>query len=139
MPACNFRSADVPFNLKGKKKYTQWLHQIIKEHHAVPGDLVFVFCTDEYLIKYNIEYLNHHTLTDIITFDYSENNVISGDILISVERVRENALQRNIPFNNELCRVMVHGVLHLLGYHDKAPADKSKMRKAEDLALSLLT
>lgn len=138
MPVCSFLNEDIPFVLKGKRKYTSWLHRIIREHHAVPGNLVFVFCSDRFLLNYNIKFLNHHSLTDIITFDYSENQVISGDILISLERIRENASKMKINEALELERVMVHGILHLLGYRDKKPRDKKKMRNAEDKALSIL-
>ncbi|MEY4110167.1 MAG: rRNA maturation RNase YbeY [Bacteroidota bacterium] len=137
MPSCVFRSELTSFNLKEKRKYTAWIKNVIDQHGCSAGDLVFVFCDDEFLLQYNSQFLNHHTFTDIITFDYSENKRISGDILISVERVKENALKLNISFENELQRVMIHGILHLLGYKDKTPAHKTKMTKAENQALTL--
>jgi rRNA maturation RNase YbeY len=137
MPLCSFGSEGISFKLKGKRNYTHWIHRVIKEHHALPGDLAFVFCSDEVLLRYNIQYLNHDTLTDIITFDYSENGTISGDILISIERVKENAASLKNTFDLELQRVMIHGVLHLLGFKDKSPAAKKAMRAAEDRALAL--
>jgi rRNA maturation RNase YbeY len=99
------------------------------------GEVSYVFCTDEELLSINKQYLNHNTYTDIITFDYAEKRIISGDIFISVERVKENAKKFNTKFSDELLRVMAHGVLHLLGMKDKTQAEAIKMRKAEDAAI----
>ena len=101
------------------------------------GEIVFVFCKDTYLLEKNIQFLKHETLTDVITFDYCEGNQISGDILISVERVKENSEIFEVTFLNELDRVMVHGLLHLLGYKDKTREDAKLIRSKEDFYLSI--
>ena len=99
------------------------------------GDINYVFCTDNYLLDINLKYLNHNTLTDIITFNFCENKKISGDILISLDRIKENSSIFEQPFNKELYRVMIHGVLHLIGYNDKTSKEKERMRKKEDYYL----
>ena len=114
-----------------------WLKNVVANEEKEVGNLVFVFCNDSYLLKKNIEFLNHNTLTDVITFDYCKGNLISGDILISVERVQENAKIFNVSFLNELDRVMVHGLLHLLGYKDKTKEDAKIMREKENFYLSI--
>jgi len=101
--------------------------------------LNYIFCSDTYLHKINLEYLKHDTLTDIITFDYSEKKQISGDIFISIDRIKENALKFNQSTDIELNRVLIHGVLHLLGYKDKTPKEKETMRAKEDFYLTLLS
>jgi rRNA maturation RNase YbeY len=116
-----------------------WLNSVIKEEGMVIGELVYVFCNDEYLLKKNIQFLNHNTLTDVITFDYSEEEIISGDILISTERVVENAKIFNVNYLTELHRVMVHGLLHLLGYKDKTEKDANTMREKENYYLNKFT
>jgi len=116
-----------------------WLNSVIKEEGMVIGELVYVFCNDEYLLKKNIQFLKHNTLTDVITFDYSEEEIISGDILISTERVVENAKIFNVNYLTELHRVMVHGLLHLLGYKDKIEKDANTMREKENYYLNKFT
>ena len=116
-----------------------WLISVIKEEGMLIGELVYVFCNDEYLLKKNIQFLNHNTLTDVITFDYSEEEIISGDILISTERVVENAKIFNVNYLTELKRVMVHGLLHLLGYKDKIEKDANTMREKESYYLNKFT
>ena len=101
------------------------------------GDITVVFCSDEYLLEMNKEHLQHDYYTDIITFDYSDVDIISGDLFISVDRVRENADELNVLFFDELCRVCVHGVLHLCGYKDKSESDELLMREKEDQMLAL--
>jgi len=113
-----------------------WLISVIKEEGMLIGELVYVFCNDEYLLKKNIQFLNHNTLTDVITFDYSEEEIISGDILISTERVVENAKIFKVNYLTELHRVMVHGLLHLLGYKDKIEKDANTMREKENYYLN---
>ena len=113
-----------------------WLTNVIKEEGKQMGDLVYVLCKDEYLLEKNIQFLNHNTLTDVITFDYSEDKIISGDILISTERVVENAKIFNVNYLTELHRVMVHGLLHLLGYKDKIEKDANTMREKENYYLN---
>jgi len=116
---------------------SKWLEQIIIREKKISGDIVCVFCDDKYLLEKNIKYLNHDYLTDVITFDYCEDRTISGDILISVERVRENAKSYNISFFTEIKRVIVHGLLHLLGYDDKTNSSKKEMTNKEDFYLNL--
>ena len=113
-----------------------WINNIIKEEQMIIGELVYVLCNDEYLLKKNIRFLNHNTLTDVITFDYSENKIISGDILISTERVSENAKIFNVNYLTELHRVMVHGLLHLLGYNDKIKKEAIQMHEKENYYLN---
>ena len=116
-----------------------WLISVIKEEGMLIGELVYIFCNDEYLLKKNIQFLNHNTLTDVITFDYSEEEIISGDILISTERVVENAKIFKVNYLTELHRVMVHGLLHLLGYKDKIEKDANTMREKENYYLNKFT
>ena len=116
-----------------------WLNSVIKEEGMLIGDLVYVLCTDEYLLKKNIQFLNHNTLTDVITFDYSQDEIISGDILISTERVVENAKIFKVNYLTELQRVMLHGLLHLLGYKDKIEKDANAMREKENYYLNKFT
>ena len=116
---------------------SKWLEQIIIREKKVTGDIVCVFCDDKYLLEKNIKYLNHDYLTDVITFNYCEDITISGDLLISVERVRENAKHYNVSFFTEIKRVIVHGLLHLLGYDDKTNSSKQEMTEKEDFYLNL--
>jgi rRNA maturation RNase YbeY len=115
----------------------KWIGSVIQKEGRVAGDLNFLLTSDEEVLEMNKRYLNHDTLTDIITFDYCENNLVSGDIVISVERVRENAVKFEVPHQEELRRVMIHGVLHLCGYKDKKKSDKDLMRRKENAALKL--
>ena len=114
---------------------SKWLKQIVIREKKILGEIVCVFCDDKYLLEKNIKYLNHDYLTDVITFDYCEDRTVSGDILISVERVRENAKSYNVSFFTEIKRVIVHGLLHLLGYNDKTKSEKELMRKKENYYL----
>ena len=116
-----------------------WINSVIIEEGMIIGELVYVLCNDEYLLKKNIQFLNHNTLTDVITFDYSQDEIISGDILISTERVVENAKIFNVNYLTELHRVMVHGLLHLLGYKDKTEKDANTMREKENYYLNKFT
>jgi probable rRNA maturation factor len=136
----NFNTHSISFNLPRKTIIRNWLHaSALKEGYKI--DLLsYIFCSDAYLLKINKEYLDHSTLTDIITFDLSEKNSpgIEGDIFISIERVKENAKLFKVPFSLELKRVMVHGLLHLMGYKDKTTSQAAQIRKKEDACLSLL-
>jgi len=132
----SFTSIEINYILKSKLKVRKWVKAILESEGKKPGDITYVFCNDKYLSEMNEKYLKHNTLTDIITFDYSEGGVISGDIFISVERVNENALIFNTTLNQELGRVMAHGILHLSGYKDKVKEDKGVMRSKEDFYLS---
>ena len=115
-----------------------WLSNVIKEEGKKIGELVYVLCKDEYLLEKNIQFLNHDTLTDVITFDYCENDLINGDILISTDRVEENAKTYKVNYLTELHRVMVHGLLHLLGYKDKKEKDAKTMREKENYYLNMI-
>ena len=119
------------------KNRNNWLGKVITTEKKQLGEIVFVFCTDSYLLEKNIQFLKHKTLTDVITFDYCKGDQINGDILISIERVRENSKTFEVPFLGELDRVMVHGLLHLLGYKDKTKQDAKLMRSKEDFYLSI--
>lgn len=133
----NFNIELSGFRLTDRNRKKELLKSIIKEHGFKPGELNYIFVSDEALLKINIEYLNHHTYTDIITFDNSESDkLIEGDIFISVERVKENAEKFKVSFERELIRVMAHGVLHLAGYKDKKPEEAQAMREAEEKALN---
>lgn len=126
-----FVEKDLKFPIAGKTDVKKWLKAVIEGEGKRTGDIAYIFCTDGYLAELNAKYLNHHTLTDIITFDYCENKTVSGDIFISIDRVRENAGKFSKSFEEELGRVMVHGVLHLLGYGDKTKEDKAIMTEQE--------
>ena len=133
-----FFSEDTDFVLKQKQKVREWIYATIKaEGFARVGELSFVFCSDAYLLEINQQYLNHDTYTDIVTFDSSEEeDVISGDIFISVERIQENAAKFAVAERDELHRVVIHGVLHLCGYYDKKKEDKALMTEKENYYLS---
>ena len=119
------------------KSAESWVSNTIQEENLKEGNINYIFCDDAYLLDKNIKYLKHNTLTDIISFDYTMGKLISGDIFISVERVKENAIAFKTTFKDELHRVMIHGVLHYCGYIDKTDADKKLMRSKEDYYLSL--
>jgi len=138
--AVYFFTEDVNYKLTQKLKITKWLNAIAKEHHKKTRALNFIFCSDAFLLNLNQTYLKHNTLTDIITFEYSlpKDKFVSGDIYISIERVGENAKKFNTSPENELHRVLAHGLLHLLGYTDKTKATKMLMRKQEDYWLDVL-
>ena len=122
--------------LSNSNQISVWLNTVIKEEGKQTGELVYVFCKDNYLLEKNIQFLNHNTLTDVITFDYCEGQIINGDILISTERVHENSKTYNVNYLTELHRVMVHGLLHLLGYKDKNEKDTKTMREKENYYLN---
>ena len=122
-----------------EESISNWIDISIKKLKFEAGDISVIFCSDDYLKQININYLNHDYYTDIITFDYSDKNIISGDLFISIDRVRENADINNENFNREICRVIIHGILHLCGYNDKTSKEKEKMRKLEDVFLSTMT
>ena len=132
-----FHSDGVNFNLVNKKIVEKWLVDCISLLQRSVGEINFVFCNDDYLLEINKKYLNHNYYTDVITFDYSIKNIISGDIFISIDRVQENAKTLELDFIQELYRVIVHGVLHLSGYNDKSEQDKIEMREKEGELLSL--
>jgi rRNA maturation RNase YbeY len=128
---------EIDFKLAKPKLFSSWLSQVILSENKKEGEINYIFCDDDYLLEINQQYLNHDTLTDIISFDYSVGNELHGDIYISVERVRENAVDFNVPFDDELKRVMAHGVLHYCGYKDKTDADEALMRSKEEEKMKL--
>lgn len=136
MPAITFHEEDISYTLKNKTAVRKWITDTIIAEGYKLSELTYIFCTDEYLLQINRQYLDHDTYTDIITFDNSEEEgLIVGDIFISIERIRENAGKFNVTEAHELHRVLIHGALHLLGYTDKSPADKKKMTSKEDFYL----
>jgi len=130
----NLILSEVPVN----KKVKNWIVKAILNENLKEGEVNYIFCDDNYLSELNIKYLKHNTLTDIISFDYTIGKIISGDIFISIERVKENAEMFNTKYVDELHRVMIHGVLHYCGYKDKTDEEKTQMRSKEDYYLSLL-
>jgi probable rRNA maturation factor len=138
MAIVNFFSQGIKFNVKNPRRLSRWIRNTATSEGSAPKEINYIFCSDEYLLSINEQYLGHKTLTDIITFDNSEKpRLLETDIFISIERVRENAHSLDQPFDLELRRVMIHGVLHLVGYGDKSPSQKSIMRKKEEAYLSL--
>lgn len=129
---------ETKFALSNETILSNWLKEILNNQSFSLGEINYIFCDDAYLHKLNVEFLDHDTLTDIISFDNTMGKTISGDIFISVERVKENAKEFNVTFAEELHRVMIHGVLHYMGHKDKTDTQKKEMRLAEDNALSLL-
>ncbi|MGB7785924.1 MAG: rRNA maturation RNase YbeY [Salinimicrobium sp.] len=127
----NFYSEN-DFELSEQKRYEDWLKEVISSEGKKLGEISYIFCDDEYLLKINQEYLNHDTYTDIISFDGTVGNILSGDIFISTERITENAESFGVAFEEELKRVMAHGVLHLCGFKDKTAAEKELMRSKEE-------
>jgi len=132
-----FSSTD--FVIKDRLRLTSWIEGVLNKESRLLEELVFNFCSDESLLKINKEFLKHDTLTDVITFDYSTSKAVSGEVFISVDRVRENAKEFDQDFNDEIRRVMIHGVLHLCGYKDKTPKDKALMSDMENRHLAFFS
>ena len=120
------------FELSNEEQLSNWISRVIASEEKNEGEINYIFCDDDYLLNLNEQYLNHDTLTDIISFDYSMGNEIHGDIFISTERVKDNAADFKVSFEEEIKRVMVHGVLHYCGYKDKTEEDEALMRSKED-------
>lgn len=139
-PQIYFFNQDVPFVLKNKNKIKQWISDVASEFGNKIGEINFVFCSDDFLLEINQKFLNHSTYTDIISFDYSQakNKIISGEIYISVPRVKENAYNLKQSFSDEMHRVIIHGILHFCGLKDKKEAEKNVMRQKENECLALL-
>lgn len=123
---------ELDFKLEDETSYSDWLSKVISSETKKEGEINYIFCDDDYLLEINQQYLDHDTFTDIISFDYSIGNELHGDIFISIERVRENAVDFNVDFVDELKRVLVHGVLHYCGYKDKSEEDEKLMRQKEE-------
>lgn len=128
---------ELSFQLENEETYSQWIQNVILSENKTIGEINYIFCDDEYLLDINQKHLNHDFYTDVISFDYSEANIISGDVFISVDRVKENADEYNVPFNEELKRVIIHGILHYCGYKDKSSQEAVNMRNKEDEKLLL--
>ncbi len=135
--AIRFSCQTVNFELFEAEKVKRWVSEVVVRRGKQVGNINYLFCDDEYLLGVNRQYLDHDTYTDIITFDYVAGGLISGDIMISVDRVVENAAKFGVPFEQELHRVVIHGVLHLLGQGDKSDSEATEMRRQEEEALSL--
>ncbi|HEB62193.1 MAG TPA: rRNA maturation RNase YbeY [Bacteroidetes bacterium] len=134
----SFHIEEIDFQIQNKEKLIHWIEStIIKENKSL-NTISYIFCSDEYLHKINLQYLQHDTLTDIITFPYNDGDNIEGDIFISIDRIKENSQIFKTSFDKELHRVMIHGVLHLIGYGDKSPEEKSLMTQNENKYLSFL-
>ena len=123
---------ELDFEIKNEEEYSHWISGVLLSEEKVEGEINYIFVDDDYLLDLNQKHLNHDTLTDVISFDYSLGNEIHGDIYISIDRVRDNALDFNVTFEEELKRVMVHGILHYCGYKDKTEADEQLIRSKED-------
>lgn len=130
---------ETEFKLLAKANIANWISKSIVNEAFKEGDVNFIFCNDNYLLDLNLKHLKHSELTDIISFDYSLRKIVSGDIFISIDRVRDNALIYGVKFKDELQRVIIHGILHFCGYNDKTKEDKRLMRMKEDYYLSLRT
>lgn len=126
-------------SLKKRTILKQWIKAIVENNKKEVGEISYIFCSDEQLLEINKEFLNHDYYTDIITFDYSETDVVSGDLFISIERIQDNAKTLKTSYQEELHRVIIHGVLHLLGYKDKTEEESENMRKLEDECLLILS
>lgn len=136
--AIHFFSEEIPFQLKQKNNRKKWLKEIAQGEKFIIQDLNYIFCSDEYLHQINVEYLDHDTYTDIITFDNSEEeNELEGDIFISIDRVEENASKHGASIEEELSRVISHGLYHLIGYKDKKKSEAELMRSKEEFAINL--
>lgn len=136
--AINFFVEEISFNLKDKLKLKNWIKEICVSEGKIVGNLNYIFTSNQAVLGINKEYLKHNYFTDIITFNYNQEKLINGDLYISIDKVRENAVEYGQEFNMELHRVIIHGVFHLLGYGDSSPNEETVMRKKEDLALALL-
>lgn len=123
---------ETDFELGDETLFSNWIAKIIASENKLEGEINYIFCDDDYLHKINLQYLNHDTLTDIISFDYSEGNFLQGDIFISIERIQDNAKDFNISLLEELKRVMAHGILHYCGYKDKSAEEEKIMRQKEE-------
>ncbi|MDR1610342.1 MAG: rRNA maturation RNase YbeY [Candidatus Symbiothrix sp.] len=137
--AISYNAVDHPFPNLNRRVTTRWVHLTIEKYHKKAGAIAYIFCSDEEILRINKQYLNHDYYTDIITFDYTENGVISGDLFISLDTVQSNSEKFGTIYEEELHRVMIHGILHLCGFKDKTPDDEKVMRKKENEALDFFT
>lgn len=128
---------ECDFNIVNEDEFFVWIENVINSENKSLGEISYIFCDDEYLLEINKQYLNHDYYTDIISFDYTENEVVSGDIFISIDRVKENAFDYGVSFDNELKRVIIHGILHFCGYKDKSQDEERMMRLKEEEKINL--
>lgn len=133
----DFYNEDIDFQLENQQEVRAWIVKVIRHFKKEEGDLSYIFCSDKYQLEINKSYLNHHYFTDIITFNYNEGNTIAGDIFISIDTVRANADEYKVTFEMELKRVMIHGILHLIGFNDKTDDQQEEMTRKEDEALNM--
>ena len=128
---------ECDFNIVNEDEFFVWIENVINSENKSLGEISYIFCDDEYLLEINKQYLNHDYYTDIISFDYTENEFVSGDIFISIDRVKENASDYGVSFDNELKRVVIHGILHFCGYKDKSQDEERMMRLKEEEKINL--
>lgn len=133
----SFYKESISFRLASSRALKAWVKAVVESKSKKLGEVAYVFCSDEYLLQMNQEHLQHDYYTDIIAFDYTEGDIVSGDLFISIDRVKENAIKEAVDFDTELRRVMIHGILHLLGLKDKKKDDQEAMRLAENQSLTL--
>ncbi len=136
--AVKFFSDDISYNFKNKKQAISWIQDSIREEKRISGDINIIFTSDKYLLEINKQYLKHNYFTDIVTFNYCEKDIIKGDIFISIETVKNNSVRFDANFTTELKRVIIHGVLHLIGYDDQNDEEKAIMREKENYYLDRL-
>jgi len=134
----NFFVEQIDFVVEDENRIREWIVKVIEDNNFIPGIINYIFCSDEYLLKINRKHLNHDFYTDIVTFDYVQANQINSDMFISIDRVKDNAVNNSKSFYEEFHRVVIHGILHLFGYNDKTDEEKKQMRFLEDKYLSLL-
>ena len=133
-----YNSVDTKFPKIKRREISKWIKNVASTYSKRVGEISYIFCSDEEILRINRQYLNHDYYTDIITFDYSEGDIISGDLFISLDTVKSNSENYLVDYQQEMYRVIIHGILHLCGLKDKTPEDEKKMRDNEDKALSLL-
>ena len=136
--AVKFFSEVISYTLKKKKQTTTWINNSIREENRISGELNIIFTSDKYLLGINKQYLKHNYFTDIVTFNYCENDIISGDIFISIETVKNNSARFDVNYTTELKRVIIHGILHLIGYDDQNDEEKAIIRQKENYYLERL-
>jgi rRNA maturation RNase YbeY len=134
----HFFYEDIPSLDVDEKKINSWINLIISQNNCVAAEINYIFCSDDYILKINNQYLKHNYFTDIITFDYCEDNKISGDVFISIDTVLSNSKTYHTSFSQELNRVIIHGILHLIGFKDKSESEAAEMRRQENIALQAL-
>lgn len=135
--AISYYAEDVKLPAIKKRETSSWIKEVASGYNKKTGDISYIFCSDEKILEVNKQYLQHDYFTDIITFDYTEGNVISGDLFISLDTVKSNAQQFNSSYEDELYRIIIHGILHLCGINDKGPGEREMMEKEENKALAL--